>query len=185
MKDGHIVFHDRLPDTLACLVIGYSMLLLFLRSGTVLKADIEEDYENEYDLILLSLAAKQATAVTEDKPTHIFIRKLSALIESGQVSVVSVDYPLESLPQNFIGYEDEENYYLSLDISHKAVKRICNEQDECFAISSKSLAKALADEGFIDSRNGENTRTIRFGNQAKRVMTLSKEAAKKTFEDGV
>ena len=83
-------------------------------------------------------------------------------------------------PKNYIGYEDETYYYLMLDASHKAVKRLCGEQDEGFAISAKSLVKALADEGLIEpGDNGTNTRTMRFGGRLKRVMLLRKEKANK------
>ena len=83
-------------------------------------------------------------------------------------------------PKNYIGYEDENYYYLLLDVSHKAVKRLCGEQDEGFAISAKSLAKALADEGLIEpGDNGTNTRTMRFGGRLKRVMLLRKDKANK------
>lgn len=75
---------------------------------------------------------------------------------------------LETLPKNYIGYEDETYYYLLLDVSHKAVKRLCGEQDEGFAISAKSLAKALVDEGLIEQdESGTNTKTMRFGGQAQ------------------
>ena len=56
----------------------------------------------------------------------------------------------------------------------------CGEQDEGFAISAKSLAKALADEGLIEpGDNGTNTRTMRFGGRLKRVMLLRKDKANK------
>lgn len=183
LRENRIQFHDRLPDTLACLEVGFSFLLTFLRAHSMLKADYEEDYQNRFDEILLGISAKQSDAVTEDKPTHIFIRKLYALIESGQVSVVPSNYQLGDLPQNCIGYEDGDFFYLFLDIAHKAVKRICSEQDEGFAISAKALAKALADEGLIESENGENTRAMRFYGKLKRVMLLRKYKAN-TIEGG-
>ena len=50
---------------------------------------------------------------------------------------------------------------------------------EGFSISSKSLGKALADEGFINTDTGENTRSMRFGSKSKRVLLLYKESANK------
>ena len=62
----------------------------------------------------------------------------------------------------------------------KAVKRLCGEQDEGFAISAKSLAKALVDEGLIEQdESGTNTKTMRFGGRLKRVMLLRKDKANK------
>ena len=143
----------------------------------------EEDiavFNARFESVLLRLAARQCESVEQDRPTHIFLRKLYSLIECGQVCLIPASSRLETLPKNYIGYEDETYYYLLLDVSHKAVKRLCGEQDEGFAISAKSLAKALADEGLIEpGDNGTNTRTMRFGGRLKRVMLLHKEKANK------
>lgn len=57
---------------------------------------------------------------------------------------------------------------------------MCGEQDEGFAISAKSLAKALADEGLIEqTEDGTNTHIKRFGGRNKRVMLLRKDKANK------
>lgn len=173
LKEKNITFHDRLPDTLACLEIGFSFFLTFLRATFMLKID-EEDYANHFTEILLSHASRQATAVEQDKPTHIFVRKFCALLESGHATVVPVNHPFDSLPSNCFGYEDDEYYYLFFEVTHKAVKKFCTEQDECFSISSKALGKALAEEKFIQADHGEHTKTMRFGGKSKRVMLLDK-----------
>ena len=180
LRENEIQFHDRLPDTLACLEIGFSFMEIFLSAET----DFGEEYiavlNARFESVLLRLAARQCESVEQDRPTHIFLRKLYSLIECGQVCLIPASSRLETLPKNYIGYEDETYYYLLLDVSHKAVKRLCGEQDEGFAISAKSLAKALADEGLIEpGDNGTNTRTMRFGRRLKRVMLLRKEKANK------
>ena len=180
LRENEIQFLDRLPDTLACLEIGFSFMEIFLSAET----DFGEEYiavlNARFESVLLRLAARQCESVEQDRPTHIFLRKLYSLIECGQVCLIPASSRLETLPKNYIGYEDETYYYLLLDVSHKAVKRLCGEQDEGFAISAKSLAKALADEGLIEpGDNGTNTRTMRFGGRLKRVMLLRKEKANK------
>ena len=138
------------------------------------------ELQNRLHIVLLHLSAKQSESVEADRPTHIFLRKLYSLIECGSVCLLPATGRTEIPPKNYIGYEDETYYYLMLDASHKAVKRLCGEQDEGFAISAKSLAKALADEGLIEpGDNGTNTRTMRFGGRLKRVMLLRKEKANK------
>ena len=180
LKEKSIPFHDRLPDTLACLEVGFLFLTDFLCAKDITDERDATELQNRLHSVLLRLSAKQSESVEADRPTHIFLRKLYSLIECGNVCLLPATGRTEILPKNYIGYEDETYYYLMLDASHKAVKRLCGEQDEGFAISAKSLAKALADEGLIEpGDNGTNTRTMRFGGRLKRVMLLRKEKANK------
>ena len=180
LRENEIQFHDRLPDALACLEIGFSFMEIFLSAEAHMDEKGITALNERFENVLLYLAARQSESIEQDRPTHIFLRKLYSLIECGQVCLIPASSRLETLPKNYIGYEDETYYYLLLDVSHKAVKRLCGEQDEGFAISAKSLAKALADEGLIEpGDNGTNTRTMRFGGRLKRVMLLHKEKANK------
>ncbi len=180
LKETSIPFHDRLPDTLACLEVGFLFLTDFLCAKDITDERDATELQNRLHSVLLRLSAKQSESVEADRPTHIFLRKLYSLIECGNVCLLPATGRTEIPPKNYIGYEDETYYYLMLDASHKAVKRLCGEQDEGFAISAKSLAKALADEGLIEpGDNGTNTRTMRFGGRLKRVMLLHKEKANK------
>lgn len=180
LKEKSIPFHDRLPDTLACLEVGFLFLADFLCAKDITDERDATELQNRLHIVLLHLSAKQSESVEADRPTHIFLRKLYSLIECGNVCLLPATGRTEIPPKNYIGYEDETYYYLMLDASHKAVKRLCGEQDEGFAISAKSLAKALADEGLIEpGDNGTNTRTMRFGGRLKRVMLLRKEKANK------
>lgn len=180
LKEKSIPFHDRLPDTLACLEVGFLFLTDFLCAKDITDERDATELQNRLHIVLLHLSAKQSESVEADRPTHIFLRKLYSLIECGNVCLLSATGRTEIPPKNYIGYEDENYYYLMLDASHKAVKRLCGEQDEGFAISAKSLAKALADEGLIEpGDNGTNTRTMRFGGRLKRVMLLRKDKANK------
>ena len=180
LKETSIPFHDRLPDTLACREVGFLFLTDFLCAKDITDERDATELQNRLHIVLLHLSAKQSESVEADRPTHIFLRKLYSLIECGNVCLLPATGRTEIPPKNYIGYEDETYYYLMLDASHKAVKRLCGEQDEGFAISAKSLAKALADEGLIEpGDNGTNTRTMRFGGRLKRVMLLRKEKANK------
>lgn len=180
LRENEIQFHDRLPDTLACLEIGFSFMEIFLSAEAHMDEKGITALNERFENVLLYLAARQSESIEQDRPTHIFLRKLYSLIECGNVCLLPATGRTEIPPKNYIGYEDENYYYLMLDASHKAVKRLCGEQDEGFAISAKSLAKALADEGLIEpGDNGTNTRTMRFGGRLKRVMLLRKEKANK------
>lgn len=180
LRENEIQFHDRLPDTLACLEIGFSFMEIFLSAEAHMDEKGITALNARFESVLLRLAARQSESVEQDRPTHIFLRKLYSLIECGNVCLLPATGRTEIPPKNYIGYEDENYYYLMLDASHKAVKRLCGEQDEGFAISAKSLSKALADEGLIEQdESGTNTKTMRFGGRLKRVMLLRKDKANK------
>ena len=140
----------------------------------------EEEYQATFIRCrdcLYELAKKQSSSIEQDKPTHKFIQKLYSLIESGQVVLLDRDNPFDFKPVNYIGYQDDENYYLNADIAHKQVKRLCNEQDEAFSISKNGLIKALAEEGLTICDKGKNTTSIRIGDKTLRFICLIKDKA--------
>ena len=115
--------------------------------------------------------------IDQDKPTHKFIQKLYSLIESGQAVLLDKNNPVEFKPVNYVGYQDDEYYYLNADIAHKQVKRLCNEQEEAFSISKNGLIKALAEEGLTVCDKGKNTKSIRIGDKTLRFICLIKDKA--------
>lgn len=175
LKEYRIIFHNRIPDTLACLQIGFEMMISFLLTHHALTDSEAEDMKEVYEAILLSHAARQSDAVQEDRPTHIFVRKLLALIECGHAVVVPINDASGILPANCFGFEDEEFYYLFFDSTQRAVKKFCDDQGEGFTISTKALGKALADEGFINTDGGENTHSKKIGGKSRRVLLLRKD----------
>lgn len=178
MQKEKRIAHARLAENLACLSLGFTMLLRFLKSVGAIGEDESEKFSSEMDALLLSLAIRQTEAVTADKPTHIFIRKFISLVESRQVTLLPTSSIFDETVSNFVGYEDEKYYYLLLDPVHKAVVKLCADQHDTFAVSARSLAKALGDEQLIEvSADKKNTQTKRFGNRSVRVLTLKKEAA--------
>lgn len=183
LQQSKIVFHDRLPDTLASLHIGFQMMLLFLEKMALMSAETSQAYLSEFGNILMMLAAKQSEAVVTDKPTHIFIQKLFAMVECGQATILKKDAPDTIHPSNLLGYENEEYYFIFFEASHKAVARFCAEQNEVFTITPKALSKQLAEEDLILlTESGKGTRSLPFNGVNKRVMLLRKDAVKEICE---
>lgn len=181
-QKSHILCHGRVPETVSLLQLGMDMLLLFLKEKGAIDKESCAVTQNRFKEILYSLARKQADSIVQDKPTHKFIRKLYALLESGQVCVLSKNQFHDFVPNNCIGYEDEIFFYLHSEIAHKAVKKLCEEQGESFSVSSKGLLKALAEEKLIETCVGQNTKAVRIGGKSKRVACLYKEKAKRIVD---
>lgn len=182
-RSNGIRCHGRVPETVAHLQIGMEFLLRFLWE----RGGFAEDWCNEIaercQQILYQLATKQAESIDEDKPTHIFIRKLFSLLESNQAYVDDKNNPGELGFGTCIGYQDDEFLYLYSEVAHKLVRKFCEEQGENFSVSSKSLLKAMAEEGLIEPGNKQNTRPLRIGDKQKRVVYLNREKAER-IRDG-
>lgn len=180
-----IACHGRVAETVAWLRIGMDYLLRFLLDANVLGQAEATQLGNEHEALLYQLAAKQAESIAEDRPTQKFLRKLHALLEAGQVCLLPKDSCEEYPPSNCVGREDDTYWYLFGDIAHKAVREWCERQGESFSVSCKGLLKALAEEGYLEPAQGQNTRAVRLGGKPKRVACLWKDKIRTVTEAGL
>ena len=185
LKAHDLNFHGRLPDTLASLEIGFRYLLTFLEmEGRMESTAAVLHYFEEFRAVLLSLAEAQTVSVTQDKPTHIFVRKLCALLDAGRLTVVPRGCT-DTLPATCVGYEDDDCCHLFFDMAHRAVRKMCEDQGEAFSISCISLGRALEDEGFLELEGctSGHTHTIKEGGRTRRVLSLKKSAMKEVTDE--
>ena len=132
----------------------------------------------EYREILFDLAKGQSDSIEQDNPVVTFIQKLYSLLESEQAVVLDRTRPVEYMPVNFIGYEDEKYYCLNADMAHRAVVQLCRDQGESFTLNKKSLIKALADEGLLDSDKDKNVKSVNvYGKGSIKLLCIDKEKA--------
>ena len=178
-----VVCHGRLPEITAWFQIGMKMFLWLLLDQRIITELQMDDTMQAFSSLLYRLAQKKAESIALDKPAHIFVRKLFSLIESGQATILKKNEANSYQPKDFIGYEDDDYYYLNCDSAHRAVRKLCEEQGEQFSVSSRGLLKSLAEENLIDTGSGQNTKSIRIGNTTKRVACLRKDAARRIVEE--
>ena len=169
-----ILCHGRVPEMVAWMQMGMEYLLKFLQARLNLDDAEILEFQNRFQSILCKLAERQAESIIQDKPTHKFVRKFHALLESGKVCVLDKNRPYDFIPQSCVGYEDDEFFYLHSEVIHKEVRKLCDEQGESFTISQKSLQKMLAEEGFIETASGQNTKQVRIGKKKMRLLCLRK-----------
>ena len=184
LKSG-IRCHGRVPEIVAHLEVSMKILLMFLESWNALSAQQCKEISEEFTRILYRIAARQAENIEKDKPTHIFIRKLYSMIQSGQVVVRkrSAYTPGDYSPPNFVGYEDSNYYFLNKDAAHRQVKKLCEDQGESFSVSVLSLTKALAEEGFSLRDGSKNTKKLDLGDTSPRMIWLRKDRAQAIVDE--
>ena len=170
--------HGRVPEIVAWLTIGMEYFLDFMFIRGVIELPEKKSVLREFREMLFDLAKGQSSSIEEDKPVVKFIQKLYALLESGQAVVLDRTRPVDYKPLNFIGYEDEKYLCLNADMAHKAVVQLCREQGENFTISKKSLIKALAEEGLLDSDKGKNVKSVTISGRGNvKLLCIIKEKA--------
>lgn len=177
-RESGIRCHGRVPEAVAHLRMGMDFFLLFLKEKLVMDEESCAEIQARFKDILYRLAARQAENIEQDKPTHLFIRKLFSLLESEKICLLNRNEVHEFVPNHCVGYEDESWFYLHTDIAHRMVRKLCEEQGESFAVTAKGLLKAMAEEGLIKTSAGQNTVSIRINGKSRRVMCLDKHKAK-------
>ena len=171
--------HGRVPEAVAHLQMGMDFFLLFLKEKQVMDEESCAEIQARFKEILYRLAARQAENIDQDKPTHKFIRKLYALLESNQAYVDDKNNPGELGFGTCLGYQDDTFLYLHSELCHKVVRKFCEEQGENFSYTHKSLLKAMAEEGLILPGKEQNTRSQRIGNKQKRLLHVYREKAER------
>ncbi len=177
-KEKKIDLRDRLLDDLVSLHLGYEFFCDFLIDKQCILPEGKASILNEFDDVILSVATKQQSRTEQEQPTHKFLRKIKSLIDSGAVGIArkgaSEEFPTLD-PPRLIGYEDDEYYYFDKTLSHRAVKKLCDDQGEGFAISENGLCKALLTEGIADGDGAGNpTKIVKIGRKNRRLLVIPK-----------
>lgn len=175
LDDNAVTVHPRIPESLTWLWLGFEKFIDFLLINKMISQKDYDDLLSEFLEIAIDLAISQSKAITEDNPSIKFLTKLNSLLESKSVIVENKSNYQFAGGNNFIGYEDDMYYYLIPDMAHKAVKKLCDEQDELFAVSKKTLLKHLSDDGYIEVSNNSKTKELRLGDKVKRFIWLKKD----------
>ena len=171
--------HGRVPETVAHLQLGMDCFLMFLRDRNGMDEESCVEIQKRFRQILYRLARRQAESIEQDKTTHLFIRKLYALLESNQAYLADRNGLCDPGFGTCLGYQDEQYLYLHSELAYKVVRKFCEDQGENFSCSHKSLLKAMAEEGLILPGTKQNTRPFRVGDTQKRVLYLYRGKAER------
>lgn len=101
-QESGIRCHGRVPEIVAHLELSMKILLMFLESRNALSVQRCEEISQDFTRVMYRIASRQAESIEQDKPTHIFIRKLYSLIESGQVVIYKRNVRNDYSPTNFV-----------------------------------------------------------------------------------
>ncbi|MBN2879395.1 MAG: DUF927 domain-containing protein [Clostridia bacterium] len=171
--DG-ITYHARLPEVGAHLKIGLLHMMEYFMWKGMLSVDEYDQKVLDGTNVIYEIIKEQAGAVRNDEPSTKFISKLNTLLDSGKAVTDNLSSPSDIKPHGFIGYEDNEYYYLLSDIAHSMVKNLCSEQGELFTASTKSLQKQLKEEGYLSTNDGRSTTVVKVAGHPTRLLKIPK-----------
>ena len=167
--------HGRLPEIVACLMIGMRFFLYFLKeNGVIFQDEKDEEIKNFSDL-LLRVATQQAVDIEYEKPANIFVRKLYALMESGDVVLKKKGSHGDYTPSFFSGIVNSDYLMIHLDSVFPLIKKLCSDSGEAFPYTKNSIMKALVEEGIAEPGRQSTTRVTKIQNFSMRLLYLRKD----------
>ncbi len=173
--------HDRAPEAVACILMGYSMMLNYMRDVGAVTQEEAVSLQREALRALTSASERQKTSIESEKPTKIFLSCLTELLLSRKICLrdltplpdgtMAKPSPLETM----VGYMDGEYYYLMPSVAFGAVSKLCREQGTEFPVSLKALYKHLKEDGVIKTDGDSPTRNRWIDGKAVRLLWIPRD----------
>ena len=167
--------HGRLPEIVACLMIGMRFFLYFLKENGVIFQDEKDEEIKNFSELLLRVAAQQAADIEYEKPANIFVRKLYALMESGDIVLKKKGSHGDYTPSFFSGIVNSDYLMIHLDSVFPLIKKLCSDSGEAFPYTKNSIMKALVEEGIAEPGRQSTTRVTKIQNFSMRLLYLRKD----------
>ena len=168
--------HDRAPETVACLLMGYNMMLYYFRDIGVIDQEQAGKMAQQAARILVEATKRQAQELRGQKPSNIFLTAIGELLASKAAAVCDLSAPINEQrePEHMIGYVDTQYYYLLPNVAFSAVSELCRRQETRFPVTLKGLYKHLKEDGVCGEAVTEEsiTRNKRIKGKAMRVLWI-------------
>jgi len=184
--------HDRTPENVASLALGWEMFLRFAEEKGALTAGEREGLWTEGWKTLLQSGSTQETEQESQDEALRFVELVSSAISSGQAHLAWKDDthpPVASswgwrgverndedvyIPQGTrIGWVDKSCVYLNPSASYTVAQKLAEQEGERLTVTPKTLHKRLQQAGTLaDHDIGRSTVRRDIGGRQKRVLFL-------------
>ena len=172
--------HDRAPEAVACILMGYSLMLNYMRDVGGITQEEAILMQREALELLSDMSRRQTRTMESEKPSRIFLTTLSELLVSKKAALrdltpgpegVKALSPLDTM----VGYMDRDYYYLLPNVTFGAVQKLCREQGVEFPVSLKALYKHLRTDGIVTSDGDTVTRNKRIDGRTVRLLWIPRD----------
>ena len=176
--------HDRAPEAVACILIGYAMMLNYFRDVGAFDNETALQMLKHAMKVLTETSRKQAKDMESEKPTRIFLDSMTELLASKTVVLKDISGGANaeakdpSPMQDMVGYMDADYYYLLPAVAFGAVQKLCREQGVEFPVSLKALYKHLRTDGILKGLKSEEnpTKNKWIDGRAVRLLWIPRDA---------
>jgi hypothetical protein len=175
--------HPRIPQMVAFLYAGLEMGLRFANEIGVLSPDLKQITLNDGWDYLIALAREQNQRIQKESACKRFLEALGSLINSGQAWATGksdVNEPAVIPGRRFIGWQDEEYYYLIPSTVYAMVCELCQRTGEIFTVKDDAVWDQLKEQQYTVTRSSDKGGTtpeyITCKGTAIRVLKLKKQA---------
>ena len=172
----------RAPETVACIMIGYQMMLNYFRDVGLFDTETARQMLLDAHRALTSASKQQVKDMENEKPTKIFLTSMQEMLANKSVVLRDLTDPNSkpggSPAMTMCGYMDNDYYYLLPKTAFGCVSRMCREQGVDFPVSLKSLYKYMREDGILNSlgSDGEYTRNKFIDGRAQRLLWIPRDA---------
>ena len=146
--------HGRAPEAVACILIGYAMMLDYFRNLGLFDVETAKTMLQDAHRALMNASKAQSADMENEKPTRIFLDSMGELLASRSVVLKdltpgSEGHGNKKPGEDMAGYFDNDYYYLLPQVAFGCVSRLCREQGIEFPVSLKALYKHLRTDGVL------------------------------------
>jgi len=171
-------FHDRTPDILASLLLGWDTFLSYAVAAKALRKEEGETIWRAGFEAMLEEAREQASYIADEDPVNRFLYLLQSLLDSGRAHLAGVtDEEGVSLGKGErIGWNTGAYLYLDPDLAYAHVQRLAREQGVSLPVTPRTLWKRMHERGLLEVEQDHNQiyytpkRTV--GGKRRRVLVI-------------
>ena len=167
--------HLRIPEAAAHLWLGLHCGITYAREiGAIDEAGAARLLQDCWSAFI-QIGHEQAHVVEQENPVRRFLTVLLTIIIQGRAIIILTDdiRPEPRSGVEFLGWRDDEWFYLLPEATFATVSRFCRDTGEQYPIRENRLRKDLVQAGISDCNAGHLTTTKRIGTDVHRVLKLN------------
>lgn len=164
--------HGRAPDAVAHIMIGYDMMLVYMRDiGLLSTEECRQESERAWEMAAAN-SQQQTDELQDERPSRLFLQTIEELLVSRAAGVRDLCTVGAETPREMIGYSDAMYYYLLPNAAYRAVAKMCADQGHAFPLTMRMLYKQLREDGVLSADNGAATRVKRIDGRTQRLLWI-------------